>query len=158
MSSRSAAAGLAPAFGWPESEQQPAPRRWPAAPFAIVSALVGAVMVSGLGVLLGHEVERGAGRNQFLLLRTVLELPDDALRMLHHPPAHIALVDGLTLLRVLLQMRDAGEAERQFRIVEMLLPLEVDLEVLPLHRMQFVLEPDDAGLAVRGRLLAEEER
>src|SRR5215218_4123831 len=85
---------------------------------------------SCLLALLRHEIELRARRNQLLLLGAVLELPDDALGVLHHPPAHIALVDGVTLLRVFLQMRDAGKAERQFRIVEVLLPLEVDLEVL----------------------------
>src|ERR1700676_3663379 len=104
---------------------------------------------------LRYEIERRSRRDQLFLLGRALEIPDDALRVLHHPPADVALVDGLALLRVFLQMRDAGEAERQFRIVEMLLPLEVDLEVLPFDRMQLVLEPDDAGFAVRGRLLAE---
>src|SRR5206468_4661919 len=111
-----------------------------------------------LCVLFGDEIERGAGRNQLLFLGALLKIPDDALGMLHHPPANVALVDGITLLRVFLQMRDAGKSQRQFRIVEMLLPLEVDLEVLPLHGVQFVLQPDDAGLAIGGFLLAEEER
>src|SRR4051812_10256639 len=148
MDSGSAAAGMTPALALTERAQQPSPRRWLVAPCAIVSALVGAFIASALGVLLGNEVERGAGRNQFLLPGALLEVPDDALRMLHHPPAHVALVDRVPLLRVFLQMRDAGKAERQFRIMEMLLPLEVDLEVLPLHGVQFVLQPDDAGLTV----------
>src|ERR1700752_3135922 len=74
-------------------------------------------------ILLRREVERRPRRDQLFLLHAVLEVADDAVRMLHHPPAHIALVDGLTLLRVLLQMGDAGETERQLRIVEMLLAL-----------------------------------
>src|SRR4051794_26090974 len=73
--------------------------------------------------LLWHEIECCPRRNQFLLLGAILELADDALGVLHHPPADVSLVDGFTLLRVLLQMRDTGKAERQFRIVEVLLPL-----------------------------------
>src|SRR5271167_4979577 len=107
---------------------------------------------------LRHEVERCSGRDQLFLLGALLEVPDDALRVLHHPPAYVALVDRLAFLRVFLQVRDAREAKRQLRVVEMLLPLEIDLEVLPLHGMQFVLEPDDAGFAIRRWLLAEEER
>src|SRR6266702_5464733 len=52
---------------------------------------------SGLLALLRHEIECRARRNQFLLLGAVLEVPDDALGVLHHPPANVALVDGLTL-------------------------------------------------------------
>src|SRR6266568_3569242 len=83
---------------------------------------------SGLLALLWHEIECRARRNQFLLLGALLEVADDTLGVLHHPPANIPLVDRLTLLRVFLQMRDTGKAERQFRIMKMLLPLEVDLE------------------------------
>src|SRR5581483_2479445 len=100
--------------------------------------------LSSVRVLFGHEVERRSRRDQLLLLHAVLEVANDAVGVLHDPPAHVALVDRLALLRVLLEVGDAGKSKRQFRIVEVLLPLEVDLEVLPLHRMQLVLEPDDA--------------
>jgi hypothetical protein len=49
--------------------------------------------------------------------------------VLHHPPAHVLLVDGLALFRVVLEVRDAREAQRQLRVMEVLLALEVDLEV-----------------------------
>ena len=65
-------------------------------------------------ILLRHEVEFGPRRDQFLLFHAVLEGADDAVRMLHHPPAHVALIDRLTLLRIFLQVRDAREAQRQF--------------------------------------------
>src|SRR5579859_4377115 len=108
-------------------------------------------------VLLRHEVERRAGRNQLFLLHAVLELAHDAVGVLHDPPAHVTLVDRLALLRILLQVGDARKAERQLGIMEVLLALEVDLEVLPLHSMQFVLEPDHAGLAAGLLMLAKEE-
>ena len=63
----------------------------------------------------------------------------DALGVLHYPPAHITLVDRLSFLRVFLQMGNAREPKRQFRIVEMLLALEVDLEVFPFDGVQFIL-------------------
>src|ERR1700730_8146428 len=104
-----------------------------------------------------HEIERRSGRDELFSLFAFLELPDDAVRVLHHPPAHIALVHGFAFFRVLLEVRNAGKAERQFRVVEVLLALEVDLEVLPFDRVQLFVEPDHAGIPVRGLLLAEKE-
>src|SRR3981081_4350094 len=72
-----------------------------------------------------HEVERSAGRDEVFFLGAVLEFPYDSLRVLHHPPAHVSLVHGLPFFRVLLQVSDAGKAQRQLRIVKVLLALEV---------------------------------
>src|SRR5262245_60043999 len=104
-----------------------------------------------------HEVEWRSARNEFFSLLAFFERAHDAVRMLHHPPAHITLVDGLAFFRVLHEVRDAGKAEPQLRIVEVLLALEVDLEVLPLDGVQFFVEPYHAILPVRVLLLAEEE-
>src|SRR5262245_4476008 len=105
----------------------------------------------------GHEVERRSARNEFFSLLAFFKRAHDAVRMLHHPPAHVTLVDGLAFLRVLHEVRDAGKAEPQLRIVEVLLALEVDLEVLPLDSMQLFVEPHHAILSVRVLLLAEKE-
>ena len=125
----------------------------PATGGTAIAFVFAADIKSGFRELLRHEIERRSRRDQLFLLGGVLEIPDDALGVLHHPPAYISLIDRLALLRVFLQVRDAGEAERQFRVVEMLLPLEVDLEILPFDRMQLVLQPDDTGFAIRGFLL-----
>src|SRR5258708_12246883 len=77
--------------------------------------------------------------------------------MLHHPPAHVPLVDRFSFFRVLHEVGNAGKYQRQFRIVNVLLTLEVDLEVFPFDGMQFFVKPDDAGIAVRGLLLAKKK-
>src|SRR6516165_9694696 len=105
-----------------------------------------------------YEIERRSRRDELFLLFAFLELPNDSVRVLHHPPAHVALVHGLAFFRVLHEMGDAGKAERQFRVVEVLLALEVDLEVLPFDCVQLFVEPDHARVAVRSLLLAEKER
>src|SRR6516165_1108201 len=105
-----------------------------------------------------HEIERRSGRDKLFSLFAFLELSNDSMRMLHHPPAHVSLVDGFAFFRVLLEVRNAGKTERQFRVVEVLLALEVDLEVLPFDRVQLFVEPDHARVAVRALLLAEKER
>src|SRR5712671_331423 len=104
-----------------------------------------------------YEVEWRSGRDEFLPLFAFLEVPDDTVCMLHHPPAHIALVHGFAFLRILLEVRNAGETQRQFRVVKVLLALEVDLEVLPFDRVKFFIEPDHAVIAVRVFLFAERE-
>jgi len=68
--------------------------------------------------------------------------------MLHYPPSHVPLVNRLSFFRVLHKMRNTGEAQRQFRIVKVLLALEVDLEVFPFDGVQFFVEPDDASVSV----------
>ena len=70
--------------------------------------MTGADIVRLPRILLRHEIERRAGRNQFFLLHAVLELAHHAMSMLHDPPAHVTLVDRLALLGVFLQMGDAG--------------------------------------------------
>src|SRR5262249_2676958 len=87
------------------------------------AACAGTTSSSRVG--LRHIVERRSRRDELFLLGALLELPDNSLRVLHHPPAHIALADGLSFLRVLHQVRDPGKAERQFRVVKVLLALEV---------------------------------
>jgi hypothetical protein len=51
--------------------------------------------------------------------------------VLHHPPAYVTLIDRFSFLRVLHEVRDACKAQRQFRVMKVLLTLEVDLEILP---------------------------
>src|SRR5260370_16888174 len=89
-----------------------------------------------------HELERRSGRDKLFSLFAFLELSNDSMRMLHHPPAHVALVHGFAFFRVLLEVRNAGKTERQFRVVEVLLALEVDLEVLPFDLLQPSFHPD----------------
>src|SRR4051812_15790141 len=110
---------------------RPSWRSWRSSPAVrdVAITTAAAPESASTGVLLRHEVERRSGGDQLLLLGAVFEVADDAMRMLHHPPADVALVDRFPFLRIFLQVGNAGEAERQFRIVEMLLPLEVDLEV-----------------------------
>src|SRR5262249_45423109 len=91
-----------------------------------------------------HEVEWRSCRDELFFLFAFLELPNDSVRVLHHPPAHVALVHGLAFFRVLHEMGDAGKAKGQFRVVEVLLTLEVDLEVLPFDGVQLLVEPDHA--------------
>src|SRR6266481_8221400 len=105
-----------------------------------------------------HEIERRSGRDKLFSLFAFLELSNDSMRMLHHPPAHVSLVDGFAFFRVLLEVRNAGKTQRQFRVVKVLLALEVDLEVLPFDRVKFFIEPDHAVIAVRVFLFAEQER
>src|SRR5687768_2610829 len=103
--------------GWasPRKGAESSPRVSPAAGRARVTSVFRSdIAVSGFRELLRHEVERCSRRDQLFLLLAVLEIPDDALGVLHHPPAHVTLVDRLALLRIFLQMRDAGEAEVQF--------------------------------------------
>src|SRR6266852_6330087 len=103
------------------------------------------------------EIDRRSGRDELFFLGAVLELPNDPLRVLHHPPAHVPLVDGLSFFRVLHEVRNAGKAQRQLRVVKVLLAFEVDLEVFPFDGMQLVLEPDHAGFSVGLFLLAQKE-
>src|SRR5258708_14779848 len=104
-----------------------------------------------------YEIERRSGRDKLFSLFAFLELSNDSMRMLHHPPAHVSLVDGFAFFRVLLEVRNAGKTQRQFRVVTVLLSLEVHLEYLPFDRVQFLVEPDHARVALRGFLLAEKE-
>src|SRR5271156_4947057 len=119
MNPQSTASGTRPAPASCWSGRRSAPKLSPAANRGP------AAFVSGTGTSLGfregfwHEVERRSRRDQLFLLGAVLEVPDDALRVLHHPPAYVALVDRLAFLRVFLQVRDAREAKRQLRVVEM---------------------------------------
>src|SRR5271166_5767611 len=41
-----------------------------------------------------HEVERRSRRDELLSFLALLKLPDNTMRVLHHPPAHVPLVDG----------------------------------------------------------------
>src|SRR5215510_3177189 len=113
-------------------------------------------LISRVG--LRHEIERRSARDEFFSFFAFLELPNNSARMLHHPPAPVPLVDGLSFFRVLHEVRNAGKTQRQFRVVKVLLALEVDLEVFPFDRVQFFVQPDHAGISVRGLLLAEKER
>ena len=47
---------------------------------------------------------------------------------LHHPPAHELLVDGFPLFRVLEEINDPRERERDLGVVEVLLALEAHLD------------------------------
>src|SRR5262245_56887477 len=106
---------------------------------------------------LRHEIERRSARDELFSFFAFLKFPNNSARVLHHPPTHVPLVDGLAFFRVLHKMRNAGKAQRQFRVVKVLLALEVDLEVLPFDGVQFFIEPDYAGVSVRGLLLAKKE-
>src|SRR6516162_64927 len=97
---------------------------------------------------LRHEIERRSARDEVFSFFTFLKFPNNSARMLHHPPTHVPLVDGLSFFRVLHKMRNAGKAQRQFRVVKVLLPLEVDLEVFPFDGVQFFVEPDYASVSV----------
>src|SRR5215467_8023373 len=97
---------------------------------------------------LRHEIQRRSARDEVFSFFTFLKFPNDSARMLHHPPTHVPLVDGLSFFRVLHKMRNAGKAQRQFRVVKVLLPLEVDLEVFPFDGVQFFVEPDYASVSV----------
>src|SRR5713101_3615544 len=99
---------------------------------------------------LWHEVERRSGRDEFFSFFALLKLPNNSMCVLHHPPAHVPLIDGFSFFRVLHEMRNAGKAQRQFRVVKVLLALEVDLEVFPFNGVQFFIEPDYAVVPVRG--------
>src|SRR6266851_8971502 len=104
------------------------------------------------------EIDRRSGRDELFFLGAVLELPNDSLRVLHHPPAHVPLANGFSFFRVLHEVRNAGKAQRQLRVVKVLLALEIDLEVFPFDGMQLVLEPDHAGFAIGGFPCAQKER
>src|SRR5262249_20466391 len=104
-----------------------------------------------------HEIQRRSARDELFSFFAFLELPDNAVRMLHHPPAHVALVDRLSFFRILHKVRNAGEAQWEFRIVEVLLAFEVDLEVFPFHGVQLFVQPYHAGVPIRALLLAEKE-
>jgi hypothetical protein len=52
----------------------------------------------------------------------------------------------------------AGEPEQDLRIVEMLLPLEADLELRPLDRVQFLVQPDEGALTAGCLAAAENSR
>src|SRR5712671_4620145 len=130
-----------PAVSATRSAFAPQPQQTAVRSATAVSAVACAVAVCadiGLRSRSGfrHKVERRARRNELFLLGAVLECLYDPLRVLHHPPAHISLVHGLALFRVFLQVSNAGKAQRQFRVMEMLLALEVDLEVLPFDGVQ----------------------
>src|SRR5260370_10422391 len=96
-----------------------------------------------------YEIERRSGRDKLFSLFSFLELSNDSMRMLHHPPAHVSLVDGFAFFLVLLDARNAGKAQRQVRVVKVLLALEVELDVLPFDPGQFLVAPDHARVAVR---------
>jgi hypothetical protein len=40
------------------------------------------------------------------------------MRVLHHPPANVALLYGLVLLGMLQQVRDAGESTKSFQVTD----------------------------------------
>jgi hypothetical protein len=40
------------------------------------------------------------------------------MRVLHHPPANVALVCGLALFGILQQVRDAGEGTKSFQVTD----------------------------------------
>src|SRR5256885_1561920 len=63
---------------------------------------VGTSLDSRVG--LRHEVERRSGRDEIFSFFAFLELPNNSVRMLHHPPTHVPLVDGLSFFRVLLEV------------------------------------------------------
>src|SRR4029450_5578694 len=105
-----------------------------------------------------HEVERRSGRYEFFFLFAFLELPNDPVRVLHHPPAHVALVHGFAFFWIFHEVSDASKAQWQFRGGEVLLAFEVDLEILPFDGVQFFVEPDHAGVPVRGLVFAEKTR
>src|SRR5260370_3349194 len=71
-----------------------------------------------------HEIERRSGRDKLFSLFAFLELSNDSMRMLHHPPAHVSLVHGFALFRVLLELRNPCRTDRQFRVVEFCLALD----------------------------------
>src|SRR6201981_2386052 len=65
-----------------------------------------------------HEIQRGSARDELFSFFAFLELPHNAARMLHHPPAHVALVDRVSFFRVLHEVGNASKTQRQFRIVK----------------------------------------
>src|ERR1700730_13967321 len=92
------------------------------------------------------EIQRRPRRDEALLLGALLEVPHDPAGVLHDPPPHERLVDGLPLLRIFWEVDDPGESERDLGVVEVLLALEADLELRPLHRVQFLVQPDEGAL------------
>src|SRR6516225_10869077 len=45
---------------------------------------------------LRHEIERRSARDEVFSFFTFLKFPNNSARMLHHPPTHVPLVDGLS--------------------------------------------------------------
>src|SRR5947209_5876096 len=45
---------------------------------------------------LWHVVERRSARDELFSFFAFLKLPNNSARVLHHPPAHVPLVDGLS--------------------------------------------------------------
>src|SRR5258708_9976104 len=101
-----------------------------------------------------HEIERRSGRDKLFSLFAFLELSTDSIRMLHHPPAYVALVHGFAFFRVLLEVRNRGKPHRHFRVVKVLPALQVNLDILPLHPPQLLIAPDHARVALLALLLA----
>src|SRR3954462_5112278 len=58
-----------------------------------------------------HKVDWRPGGDESLLLGAFFELSYDPVRVLHHPPTHVLLVDGLAFFRVIHEVYDAGESQ-----------------------------------------------
>ena len=59
-----------------------------------------------------HEIQRRSARDELFSFFAFLELPHNAARMLHYPPAHVPLVDRFSFFWVLHEVGNAGKTQR----------------------------------------------